>query len=708
MGGHLRILIRIALRNLFATKLNLIIGGIILVGTLLVVVGGALLDSMDQSMSRSIIGSVAGNIQVYSAKSKDELALYGAMGSEADLAAIDDFSKLKAALEMVPNVKTVVPMGINAALITSGNTVDIALEKMRDLVRQKLEGRASPDLEARYQSQKEYIRQILRVLQSDLKKREVLVTAKAIEPENLAALDRAASDAFWNGFDRDPLNSLEFLENKIAPQSSDADLIYLRYMGTDLDEFQKSFDRIEIVDGRAVPSGHRGFLFAKFFYENQLKLKAARRLDRIKKTVVDQGKPIVTSTGRGGQPSEAEHLLKQNQAQTQEIILQLDKIKSEQAIERLQRELGSTEKDLDTLLKHFFDMNDQNFTRRFNFFYEQLAPLLELYRIRVGDVLTIKAFTRSGYVQSVNVPVYGTFQFKGMEDAALAGSLNLMDLVSFRDLFGYLSADKIEEVNNLKKLAGAEAIDRSRAEEELFGTARKVVAEATPGLIDEGKESNASLRALRREELLRRVYSKDEMDNGVMLNAAVILKDPAKIKQTMKEIESVSEREKFNLKVVSWQTAAGLIGQFVSLAKLALYIAVFIIFIVALVIINNAMMMATMQRVHEIGTMRAIGAQRSFVLGLVLTEIIVLGLVFGATGAAIGTGVVKWLGRVGIAAPNDWFYFFFSGPRLHPWLTAANLIAAFVIVLLVSAISTLYPAFLATRVAPVRAMQAEE
>jgi len=708
MGGHLRILIRIALRNLFATKLNLIIGGIILVGTLLVVVGGALLDSMDQSMSRSIIGSVAGNIQVYSAKSKDELALYGAMGSEADLAAIDDFSKLKAALEMVPNVKTVVPMGINAALITSGNTVDIALEKMRDLVRQKLEGRASPDLEARYQSQKEYIRQILRVLQSDLKKREVLVTAKAIEPENLAALDRAASNAFWNGFDRDPLNSLEFLENKIAPQSSDADLIYLRYMGTDLDEFQKSFDRIEIVDGRAVPSGHRGFLFAKFFYENQLKLKAARRLDRIKKTVVDQGKPIVTSTGRGGQPSEAEHLLKQNQAQTQEIILQLDKIKSDQAIERLQRELGSTEKDLDTLLKHFFDMNDQNFTRRFNFFYEQLAPLLELYRIRVGDVLTIKAFTRSGYVQSINVPVYGTFQFKGMEDAALAGSLNLMDLVSFRDLFGYLSADKIEEVNNLKKLAGAEAIDRSRAEEELFGTARKVVAEATPGLIDEGTESNASLRALRREELLRRVYSKDEMDNGVMLNAAVILKDPAKIKQTMKEIESLSEREKFNLKVVSWQTAAGLIGQFVSLAKLALYIAVFIIFIVALVIINNAMMMATMQRVHEIGTMRAIGAQRSFVLGLVLTEIIVLGLVFGATGAAIGTGVVKWLGRVGIAAPNDWFYFFFSGPRLHPWLTAANLIAAFVIVLLVSAISTLYPAFLATRVAPVRAMQAEE
>jgi hypothetical protein len=430
-----------------------------------------------------------------------------------------------------------------------------------------------------------------------------------------------------------------------------------------------------------------------------LKLKAARRLDKIKKTRVDQGLPIVTSTAKGRQPSEAELLLKQNQAQTHEIILQLDRIKTGLAVQRLQRELGSSETDLDALLKQFFDMNDANFMQRYTFFYDQLTPLLELYRIRVGDVLTIKAFTRTGYVQSVNVPVYGTYQFKGMEDAALAGNLNLMDLVSFRDLYGYLSAEKIEEVNKLKKLAGAEAIDRSRAEEELFGTARKVVAEATPGVIDEGNESTGNLRALRREELLRRVYSKDEMDNGVVLNAAVILKDPTQLKQTIAEIESLSKREKLELKPVSWQTAAGLIGQFVSLAKLALYIAV---------IINNAMMMATLQRVHEIGTMRAIGAQRSFVLGLVLTEIIVLGLVFGTIGAAIGTGIVKWLGRVGIPAPNDWFYFFFSGPRLHPWLTAANLIAAFVIVLLVSAISTLYPAFVATRVAPVRAMQAEE
>src|SRR5712692_4081667 len=194
MGGHFLVLVRLALRNLFATKLNIIIGVIILVGTMLVVVGGALLDSMDASMSKSIIGSAAWHIQVYSAKAKEELALYGQRSGEPDLNAIPDFSKLNSALDTLPNVKTVVPMGISGALVTSGNTIDVALERMRALIRQKQRGGSSPELDDRVRSQKEYLRQILRVLQSDTKKREMIVTEKAFEQENVAALKKAASE----------------------------------------------------------------------------------------------------------------------------------------------------------------------------------------------------------------------------------------------------------------------------------------------------------------------------------------------------------------------------------------------------------------------------------------------------------------------------------------------------------------------------------
>ena len=62
----------------------------------------------------------------------------------------------------------------------------------------------------------------------------------------------------------------------------------------------------------------------------------------------------------------------------------------------------------------------------------------------------------------------------------------------------------------------------------------------------------------------------------------------------------------------------------------------------------------------------------------------------------------------GIGAHSDQLYFFFSGPRLFPTLSAGNLITAFVIVLFVSAISTFYPAVLAAGVSPLKAMQSDD
>jgi ABC-type antimicrobial peptide transport system permease subunit len=108
------------------------------------------------------------------------------------------------------------------------------------------------------------------------------------------------------------------------------------------------------------------------------------------------------------------------------------------------------------------------------------------------------------------------------------------------------------------------------------------------------------------------------------------------------------------------------------------------------------------------GTWRSFGAQRSLILWMVLVETVVLGLVFGVAGALAGSLVVYLLHSYGVPAGNEYLYFFFSGPRLHPDLTPGTVIAAFTIVTVVSAISTLYPAITATRVSPVTAMQTDE
>jgi len=700
--GQLKLLLQVAFRNLLTSPINLIIGGIIFFGTCLVVVGGALLDSVDDSMSRSIIGSVAGHIQVYSEKSKDELSLFGQMGGEPDLSALDDFSRIKEALQKHPNVETVVPMGTSGAMITSGNTVDLTLARLRDLYKKTGQG-DSAKLREQRESLKGHMRQILSLLEEDLKKRTQIVDEKAVDPADVAALARARSDAFWAGFDKAPFDALEFLENRIAPQLTDGELIYLRYVGTDLDTFQKTFDRMRIVDGQAVPPGRRGMLLSKFSYEEMFKMRTARRLDLMKE-LRDANQVSIAAEPK------LQRMVKENQTQTRQIVFQLDPLKTQLAIERLQKILGSQEKNLDTLLRAFFTMDDSNFDTRYAQFYSELAPLLDLYRLRIGDELTITAFTRTGYVQSVNVKVYGTYQFSGLEKSITSGALNLMDLMTFRELYGYLTTEKKEELAKLQEASGVAEVSREDAEAALFGEegSATMVAEATPGLIDEDAQLGGFAQSLRREELAQRVYSQQEIESGVVLSAAVLLKDPEQLPRTIEELKGLAKETGLPLRVISWQQASGLIGQFVLLAKLVLYLAVFIIFVVALVIINNAMMMATLQRVREVGTMRAIGAQRSFVLGMVLVETLLLGLVFGTAGAGVGGFIMRALGKAGIPATHEALYFFFSGPRLFPSLRLSNLVAAFIIVLVVSALSTFYPAFLATRVSPLKAMQTDE
>jgi len=246
----LRVTTQIAFRNLGASRLKtLIVGAIIFFGALLVVVGNSLVDSVDSSMSRSVIGSVAGHIQVYNAQSKDKLEVMGSMTmGDPDLTQIDDFAKLRDSLMRVPNVKAVVPMGISGALVTSGNTIDLALEKLRGLVRKKVDGGASlspaelQTLTTQIGAEKDHVRQIISVLQGDMKNMKTLLDEHAVNPEDQATIARAASPAFWDGFDKAPYDALEFLENRLAPLAVDADLLFIRYVGTDLSVVAVSFN----------------------------------------------------------------------------------------------------------------------------------------------------------------------------------------------------------------------------------------------------------------------------------------------------------------------------------------------------------------------------------------------------------------------------------------------------------------------------------
>jgi hypothetical protein len=531
-GDAARILLRIAGRNLVASRARtLIIGLIVLVGSLIVVVGASVMDSIDRGMRTSIQGSLGGQLQVFNRSSEGQLELYGGLRGESLLDPIEDFARVKEVLLRVPNVRMVVPMGIDQAMVSTGNAFDVALEKLRADTRRVQEGDRGPEALRAWRARQAHLRRMVNLLSEELAQARVLVDRDgpdwAERQKQRAQLDRAVAPAFLVGFEAVPLQALEFLENRVAPLAMDSAFTFIRYVGTDVDAFMKAFELAEIASGTTVPPGQRGILLGKQYAEEWLKLKNARRLDQIK-DARDRFRRTLA------EDEELQRWKKELQSRSREILLQLDPLQVEVAEARLRPALGAPAgEDLPKLLARLFDVDDGNFDQRHDLFYRELAPLLRLYQISVGDTITIKAPGKTGAFNSVAVKVYGFLQFRGIEKSGIAGTTSVMDLQSFRDLYGYLTKDKAEELARMRAAEGARQLTREEAEAALFGGDAPLTGQARQADIDEGALLAGVADKRQASEAARgRVYSQEEIDRGVALNAAILLHDPRRLGAT--------------------------------------------------------------------------------------------------------------------------------------------------------------------------------
>lgn len=693
---RLPILVLVAFRNLFAHwARTLFVGSIIAFGTMLLVFGTAFMTSIDRAMSAGVIGSLGGHLQVFSKKGKDDFSLFGgSMAGAPDIGRIDDFSKLREVAEGVEGVKAILPMGIDMATATSPGELERALSEMRAAVR-----REDPEAVATLKTR---LRDILGQLEKELKKSEEIAADKERIEEGLAVVAEARTDTFWAKFDSAPLEGLEFLDTRVAPFTEEGRMMYFQYLGTDLEAYPKYFDRFEIVEGEVVPPGHRGFMFNRKFREDYVKHFVARNLDELKTAVVEKGESIEKDPALSSR-------VRRMAKQYRRITYQLSSAEADELKRQLATFLGQDDK-LEALLESFLAVTDDNVVERYDFFYEKIAPKIDLYDFDVGDTITLRAFTRSGFLKSVNLKVYGVFQFKGLETSDIAGGHNVVDLLTFRELYGLMTAEKKKELAGIREEIGLEDVSAANAEDALFGGDDTTIVEAVaaPESFDEFEGVDLQSERERMASVANAVFDRAQLDRGLAVNAAVIVEDPESIATTQAKLTKAIDDAGLELEVVDWRKAAGIVGQFIGGLWAILLVAAFITFLVALIIINNSLVMATMERVTEIGTMRAIGAQRSTVLLMFVLEAMVLGTLAGLLGIALGGAIVLYQGSVGIAAPMPEVTFLFGGPRLYPSLSMGGLVFAFIVVFFVSLLSTIIPAILATRIQPIMAMRAKE
>ena len=146
------------------------------------------------------------------------------------------------------------------------------------------------------------------------------------------------------------------------------------------------------------------------------------------------------------------------------------------------------------------------------------------------------------------------------------------------------------------------------------------------------------------------------------------------------------------------QRLVGKYGQTVTLSQKTLWL-IFVSFLVCVVGIANAMLMSVLERFKEIATMKCLGARNQTIAFLFVTESVIIGIVGGVAGIIVGFLVV--MGRLTLQYRLLTFSNF---PVTDVLVTFA---ACFLCSLLLAAVAAIYPAWVASRMAPMEAMRVD-
>jgi len=110
----------------------------------------------------------------------------------------------------------------------------------------------------------------------------------------------------------------------------------------------------------------------------------------------------------------------------------------------------------------------------------------------------------------------------------------------------------------------------------------------------------------------------------------------------------------------------------------------------------NTMLMSVLERTREIGVLRALGWRRRQVLGMIINESLLLGLLGGAAGILVAFGLTNLFNLIPMI-----------GSILTPQWDLLIFIRALAVALLLGLLGGLYPAYRATRLQPVEALRYE-
>jgi ABC-type lipoprotein release transport system permease subunit len=183
----------------------------------------------------------------------------------------------------------------------------------------------------------------------------------------------------------------------------------------------------------------------------------------------------------------------------------------------------------------------------------------------------------------------------------------------------------------------------------------------------------------------------------------VLLKDTALTNSVLNAIKAPS-----GLEVLTWRDLNALFVEFETMAQT--YISFFYLIILAITasVIINTLIMSVYERTREIGILAAIGMRGGRIMGLFLAESSLLALGGVLMGLILGVLSVYLFNVKGFYIGNMGLTGMLVSDTIRARLTMNNTINVTIMTFVVTILSGLYPAVMASRMEPVEALRAEK
>ena len=309
-----------------------------------------------------------------------------------------------------------------------------------------------------------------------------------------------------------------------------------------------------------------------------------------------------------------------------------------------------------------------------------------------GDMIEMMTTTDRAGMKINELPYVGTFKYHNSESSPMLPMICLTDYSSLRSMLGMnLAAETVELSSEEESFIGGFADD------DLFGGGLFVDVSSEDG----GKSA---------DEIFAEISDRSDVealrleDSGEWNFITIKLADGTSSKAALQQFSTNFEASGWDIQVNDWLTGAGGQAQMTYTLKTVFNVIIAVIAIVAVIIIMNTLVISITERIPEIGTMRAIGAQKGFVRMMILAETFIITVIFGLIGILAASGVLAGLNISGISFDNIFLRMLLGGSELHPVIKVQTLLVDFIGIIAIGAAASLYPTAVALRINPVTAM----